>query len=257
MNQELMNVFGTAKEIVVGPAKVLAQRISYVGELGWELYAPVESLVPLFDQLTEAGASFDLRLAGYHALDSLRAEKGLLHWGADIGPADTPYEGGIGFTVALDKPGGFDVEDQAAIEGYADQAALLLRNARLYEELQRSYERLRDAQRNRDYFLQNVNHELRTPLTAILGWSEVLSEDRPDKETVKIAVDQINRWNRWTILCPAYLNASGQPHVWFGVRPSPNDARSDVVNQMNTWLDCLSDFDKFTDAPDAFLKAHE
>ena len=101
--------------------------------------------------------------------------------------------GVLGVLGVADKPGGFDVEDQAAIEGYADQAALLLRNARLYEELQRSYERLRDAQRNRDYFLQNVNHELRTPLTAILGWSEVLSEDRPDKETVKIAVDQINR----------------------------------------------------------------
>jgi signal transduction histidine kinase/HAMP domain-containing protein len=99
----------------------------------------------------------------------------------------------LGVLGVADKPGGFDAEDQAAIEGYADQAALLLRNARLYEELQRSYERLRDAQRNRDYFLQNVNHELRTPLTAILGWSEVLTEDRPDKETVKIAIDQINR----------------------------------------------------------------
>jgi signal transduction histidine kinase len=99
----------------------------------------------------------------------------------------------LGVLGVADKPGGFDAEDQAAIEGYADQAALLLRNARLYEEVQKSYERLRDAQRNRDYFLQNVNHELRTPLTAILGWSEVLAEDRPDKETVKIAVDQINR----------------------------------------------------------------
>ena len=99
----------------------------------------------------------------------------------------------LGVIGVADKPGGFDAEDQAAIEGYADQAALLLRNARLYEELQKSYERLRDAQRNRDYFLQNVNHELRTPLTAILGWSEVLTEDRPDKETVRIAVDQINR----------------------------------------------------------------
>ena len=99
----------------------------------------------------------------------------------------------LGVLGVADKPGGFDAEDQAAIDGYAGQAALLLRNARLYEELQKSYERLRDAQRNRDYFLQNVNHELRTPLTAILGWSEVLAEDRPDKETVKIAVDQINR----------------------------------------------------------------
>lgn len=99
----------------------------------------------------------------------------------------------LGVLAVADKPGGFDAEDQSAIDGYAGEAALLLRNARLYEELQRSYERLRDAQRNRDYFLQNVNHELRTPLTAILGWSEVLAEDRPDPETVKIAVDQINR----------------------------------------------------------------
>ncbi|MFI5120253.1 MAG: ATP-binding protein [Thermoanaerobaculia bacterium] len=99
----------------------------------------------------------------------------------------------LGVLAVADKPGGFDAEDQSAIDGYAGEAALLLRNARLYEELQRSYERLRDAQRNRDYFLQNINHELRTPLTAILGWSEVLAEDRPDKETMRIAVDQINR----------------------------------------------------------------
>ncbi len=86
---------------------MLALRVSFVGELGWELYAPVESLVPLFDHLGRRARRFGLRLAGYHALDSLRAEKGLLHWGADIGPADTPFEGGIGFTVALDKPGDF------------------------------------------------------------------------------------------------------------------------------------------------------
>ncbi len=99
----------------------------------------------------------------------------------------------LGVLAVADKPGGFDAEDQSAIDGYAGEAALLLRNSRLYEELQRSYQRLRDAQRNRDFFLQNINHELRTPLTAILGWSEVLTEDKPDKETVKIAVDQINR----------------------------------------------------------------
>ena len=101
--------------------------------------------------------------------------------------------GVVGVLAVADKPGGFDAEDHAALESCADQAALLLRNARLYDELQRSYERLRDAQRNRDYFLQNVNHELRTPLTAILGWSEILAEDRPDVETVKTAMDQIRR----------------------------------------------------------------
>jgi signal transduction histidine kinase/HAMP domain-containing protein len=101
--------------------------------------------------------------------------------------------GTLGVLAVADKPEGFDAEDQASIESYSDQAALLLRNARLYEELQKSYERLRDAQRNRDYFLQNINHELRTPLTAILGWSEVLAEDKPDRETVVSAVEQIRR----------------------------------------------------------------
>ncbi len=120
-------------------------------------------------------------------LDALHIEKNIVF-------APLKAEVGIlGVLAVADKLGGFDAEDQSAIDGYADEAALLLRNARLYEELQRSYERLRDAQRNRDYFLQNINHELRTPLTAILGWSEVLAEDRPDKETMRIALDQINR----------------------------------------------------------------
>lgn len=101
--------------------------------------------------------------------------------------------GALGVLAVADKPGGFDADDRAALESFADQAALLLRNARLYYELQKSYERLRDAQRNRDYFLQNVNHELRTPLTAILGWSEILSEDRPDPETMQTAMIQIRR----------------------------------------------------------------
>ena len=70
--------------------------ISFAGELGWELYAPVESLPVLYDQLVAAGAELGLRHAGYHALDGLRAEKGYLHWGADAGPADTPYEAGLG-----------------------------------------------------------------------------------------------------------------------------------------------------------------
>jgi len=101
--------------------------------------------------------------------------------------------GVMGVMVVSDKAGPFDLEDQAAIQGYADQAALLLRNARLYEELQRSYEKLRDAHRHRDYFLQNINHELRTPLTAILGWSEVLAEDKPGPDIVATAVEQIRR----------------------------------------------------------------
>ena len=102
-------------------------------------------------------------------------------------------EGTLGVICVADKPDGFDAEDRGLIESYADQAALLLRNARLYEQLQESYEKLHQTYRNRDHFLQNVNHELRTPLTAILGWSEILVEDRPDPETVSAAMEQIRR----------------------------------------------------------------
>ena len=99
--------FAQAREIDVGWATVLALRVSFAGELGWELYAPAESLPVLYDQLTAAGVELGLRHAGYLALDGLRAEKGYLHWGADAGPADTPREAGLGATVAMDKPSGF------------------------------------------------------------------------------------------------------------------------------------------------------
>ena len=99
--------FARAREIDVGRATALALRLSFTGELGWELYVPVESLPVLYDRLVAAGAAHGLRHAGYHALDGLRAEKGYVHWGADVGPADTPYEAGLGATVAMDKPGGF------------------------------------------------------------------------------------------------------------------------------------------------------
>jgi hypothetical protein len=72
-----------------------------------------------------------------------------------------------------------------------------------------------------------------------------------------VTVDQVNRWNRWTALCPAYLTSENHPHAWYGLKPSSNEARTDVVTELNAWLDCLSDFDKFTDAPEDFLKAHE
>jgi glycine cleavage system aminomethyltransferase T/glycine/D-amino acid oxidase-like deaminating enzyme len=99
--------FARARWIDVGWAQVLALRVSFTGELGWELYAPVESLTVLYDQLVEAGRPLGLRHAGYRALDGLRAEKGYVHWGHDAGPADLPSEAGLAATVAMDKPGGF------------------------------------------------------------------------------------------------------------------------------------------------------
>jgi 4-methylaminobutanoate oxidase (formaldehyde-forming) len=97
--------FGTAREIDLGWARALALRVSFVGELGWELYVSVDSLVTAYDRVVAAGADLGLRHAGYHALDTLRMEKGYRHWPYDVGPADTPLDAGLGFIVAWDKPG--------------------------------------------------------------------------------------------------------------------------------------------------------
>jgi 4-methylaminobutanoate oxidase (formaldehyde-forming) len=99
--------FATSQVIDLGYARVRASRITYVGELGWELYAPSEFVQGVYDRIREAGQDLGLRLAGYHALDSLRMEKAYRHWGHDITDEDTPLEAGLGFTVAWDKPGGF------------------------------------------------------------------------------------------------------------------------------------------------------
>jgi 4-methylaminobutanoate oxidase (formaldehyde-forming) len=99
--------FGTSREIDLGYAQVRASRITYVGELGWELYIPTEFATDVFDRLRAAGPEVGARLCGYHALNSLRMEKGYRHWGHDITPDDSPLEAGLGFAVAWDKPGGF------------------------------------------------------------------------------------------------------------------------------------------------------
>jgi 4-methylaminobutanoate oxidase (formaldehyde-forming) len=99
--------FGTSREIDLGYARVRATRISYVGELGWELYVPTEFALGVFDVILEDGAAHGLHLAGYHALNSLRIEKGYRHWGHDITNEDTPLESGLGFTIKWDKAGGF------------------------------------------------------------------------------------------------------------------------------------------------------
>ena len=101
----------------MGWAPALAVRISFTGELGWELHVPVESLPALYDRVVAAGEPLGLRHAGYRALDGLRAEKGYIHWGADAGPADTPFEAGLAMTVAMDKPGGFVGREALAAAG--------------------------------------------------------------------------------------------------------------------------------------------
>jgi 4-methylaminobutanoate oxidase (formaldehyde-forming) len=99
--------FGSCREIQIAAQPVRALRLTYVGELGFELYVPRESAVAVLRAIREAGHEFGLALAGYHALNSLRLEKGYRHWGHDISPDDDPLEAGLMFAVALDKPGGF------------------------------------------------------------------------------------------------------------------------------------------------------
>ncbi len=96
--------FGTSQVIDLAYARVRASRITYVGELGWELYIPTEFAQSVFDAILEAGRPLGLRHAGYHAMNSLRMEKGYRHWGHDIAEEDTPLEAGLQFAVAWDKP---------------------------------------------------------------------------------------------------------------------------------------------------------
>jgi glycine cleavage system T protein len=99
--------FATSQEIELGYAIVRASRITYVGELGWELYVPTEFMTGVYDEIVAAGAAFGLRHCGYHALNALRMEKGYRHWGHDITDEDSPLEAGLGFAVKMDKAGGF------------------------------------------------------------------------------------------------------------------------------------------------------
>ena len=95
--------FSHAREIAVGPASALAQRITFVGELGFELYVAPEWAVQVWDRLMAAGREHGIRAGGYRVLESLRIEKGYRYFGTDLTASDTPYEGGVGFCVAGDK----------------------------------------------------------------------------------------------------------------------------------------------------------
>jgi len=92
-----------AQELAIGPVPCLALRVTYVGELGWELYCRSEFGLALWDTIWYAGREHGLVAGGYKAIDSLRIEKGYRVWGADITPEDSPFEAGLGFAVKLDK----------------------------------------------------------------------------------------------------------------------------------------------------------
>ena len=95
--------FGHVREVEIAGAKVRALRVTYVGELGWELHIPIEATGVVFDALMAAGERHDIRPVGYRALESLRLEKGYRAWGSDITPNDTPIEAGLGWAVKLRK----------------------------------------------------------------------------------------------------------------------------------------------------------
>jgi 4-methylaminobutanoate oxidase (formaldehyde-forming) len=113
--------FGTSQEIDLGYATVRATRLTYVGELGWELYVPVEFAVSVYQALIEAGQDLGVANAGYYAIDSLRLEKGYRAWGRELTPEINPYEAGLSFAVKLDRPGfrGRDALDAIAKAGGA------------------------------------------------------------------------------------------------------------------------------------------
>ncbi len=97
----------TMQEIDIGYARPLAFRVTYVGELGYELYTPTEFALHVYDKLMEAGGNMGVKNAGLHALGTLRMEKAYRDYGHDVDNSDTPLDVGLGFCVDFDKPGGF------------------------------------------------------------------------------------------------------------------------------------------------------
>ena len=95
--------FATGKDIKIEGLKIWAQRLSYVGELGWELYIPVNKSKKIYNKIVEIGKKYQLCHAGVHAMDTLRMEKGYLHWGHDISPEENQYEAGLNFAISYKK----------------------------------------------------------------------------------------------------------------------------------------------------------
>jgi sarcosine dehydrogenase len=93
--------FGAVQEIEIAGHKLWALRVTYVGELGWELHMPMVATADVYDCLMGLGAAHRIRPVGYRALESLRLEKGYRAWGSDITPNDTPFEAGLGWAIKL------------------------------------------------------------------------------------------------------------------------------------------------------------
>lgn len=104
--------FGASREIDLGYATVRATRLTYVGELGWELYVPVEFAVGVYQALMQAGTAFGVVNAGYYAIDSLRLEKGYRAWGRELSPDIHPFEAGLSFAIDWHK----DFRGRAALQ---------------------------------------------------------------------------------------------------------------------------------------------
>jgi 4-methylaminobutanoate oxidase (formaldehyde-forming) len=111
--------FRCAREIDLALARVLCIRITYLGELGYELYVPAEQATHVYERLVQAGTAFELKHAGLKALASLRMEKGYRDYGHDIDNTDSVLEAGLGFAVSLTKPGGFIGRDAVLAQNAA------------------------------------------------------------------------------------------------------------------------------------------
>ncbi|TIO12371.1 MAG: FAD-dependent oxidoreductase [Mesorhizobium sp.] len=106
--------FATSQEIDLGYARVIANRLTYIGELGWELHIPTEMSQHVFDMLWDAGREHNLKPAGYHALEHLRCERAYREYELDLTPVDTLLESGLGFTIDWNKAGGFVGKEETA-----------------------------------------------------------------------------------------------------------------------------------------------
>ena len=95
--------FVTFKKILIDNIGILAQRLSYIGEHGFELYMDINNSKKIFNLINESGKEFGLSLCGMHALDTMRMETGFLHWGHDISPEENQYQAGLSFAISYSK----------------------------------------------------------------------------------------------------------------------------------------------------------